>query len=106
MKTIEDWNQILIQMTENTDYEVLMKEKISSPVVAIVPKYLGTPQRIAIYPKKTQNPGLVIEKDVFEMSKIKELLGEPKRIKSNRPHYYDVEEQKIIDVCKIFLFKE
>ena len=43
---------------------------------------------------------------IFEMSKIKELLGEPKRIKSNRPHYYDVAEQKIIDVCKIFLFKE
>ena len=93
-------------MTGNTDYEVLMKEKISSLVVAIVPKYLGTPQRIAIYPKKTQNPGLVIEKDVYEMSKIQVLLGEPKRIKSNRPHYCDIPEQTIIKVCKIFLLKE
>ena len=103
---INEWYELLTEMTEGTEYEVIIKTKISNPLVAITPKYRGTPQRIAIYPKKTQNPGGVIEKDVYEMSKIQALLGEPKRIKSNRPHYCDIPEQTIIKVCKIFLLKE
>ena len=103
MKTIENWYNLLLELTKNTEYDVLIRAKNSNPVVAIVPKYFDTPQRIAIYPKKTKNAGLVIENDVFYIENIKKLLGEPNRIKSNRPHYNDVEDEIIIEVCKNFL---
>jgi hypothetical protein len=38
-----------------------------------------------------------------DIPNIKDLLGEPKRIKSNRPHYNDVTDEIILEVCKIFL---
>jgi hypothetical protein len=103
MKTIKDWYNALVEITRETEYEVLIREMISNPVVAIVPKNFETPQRIAIYPKKTKNAGLVIENDIFHIPNIKDLLGEPKRIKSNRPHYNDVTDEIILEVCKIFL---
>ena len=103
MKTIEQWYDTLVELTRSTDYEVLIKTKISSPVVAIVPKGADTPQRIAIYPKKTKNAGLVFEYDVFQIPYVKELMGEPNRIKGNRPHYNDIPDQTILEVCKAFL---
>ena len=105
MKTIEEWYDTLTEMTQGTEYEVIMKSEITSPVVAIVLKYFETPQRIAIYPKKTKNAGLVFENDVFRMPKIKDLVGEPKRIKGNRPHYNDIPDEIILEVCKNFLSK-
>ena len=36
MRTIEEWYDTLVELTKNTDYEVLIKTKICSPVVAIV----------------------------------------------------------------------
>ena len=106
MKSIRDWYNILSEMTADTEYEAIMKDDISSSVVAIVPKHYGTPQRIAIYPKKTKNSGLVIEQDVFEMSGVEQLLGEPTRVKSNRPHYNGVSDDVILAVCNIFLHKD
>ena len=105
MKTIKNWYKILIDLTADTEYDVLIKEDISKPVVAIVPKATTTPQRIAIYPKKTKYANLVIEEDVFNISKIKHLLGEPTRRKSNRPHYNSVPDDIIIEVCRTFIFK-
>ena len=105
MRTIEEWYDTLVELTKNTDYEVLIKTKICSPVVAIVPKGYDTPQRIAIYPKKTKNSGLVFENDVFQIPHVRELMGEPTKIKSNRPHYYDIPDQTILEVCKAFLIK-
>jgi hypothetical protein len=106
MKTIEEWHDILTQMTVHTDYGVLTKTKINKPVVAIVPRGADTPQRIAIYPKKTKNAGLVIEKDIFFIPKVKNILGEGRvPNNSNRPHYYDIPDHIIIEVCKTFLFK-
>ena len=65
-----------------------------------------TPQRIAIYPKKTKNSGLVIEQDVFFMSKVQSILGEGKIPKNgNRPHYYDIPDEIILEVCRIFLME-
>ena len=61
MKTIEEWYDILTQMTKNTEYKVIMKANISNPVVAIVPRNFGTPQRVAVYPKKTKNAGLLLQ---------------------------------------------
>ena len=55
MKTIEEWYDILTQMTKNTEYDVIIKANISKPVVAIVPRNFATPQRVAVYPKKTKN---------------------------------------------------
>lgn len=103
MKTIENWYNILLELTKETEYDVLIKAEISNPVVAIVPKYFDTPQIIAIYPKKTKYAGLVIENDIFNIQNIKKLLGEPNRIKSNRPHYNNVEDEIIITVCRNFL---
>ena len=103
MKTIEHWYDTLLELTKETEYDVLIRSKISNPVVAIVPKHFDTPQRIAIYPKKTKNAGLVIENDIFSNQSIKKLLGEPGRIKSNRPHYNNVPDEIILDVCKCFL---
>ena len=103
MKTIEEWYDTLVELTENTDYEVLVKAKISSPVVAIVPKGCDTPQRIAIYPKKTTCAGLVFERDVFDISHVAALMGEPHRDKSNRPHYNQISDEMIVEVCKAFL---
>ena len=73
MKTIEEWYDILTQMTQNTEYEVIMKANISKPVVAIVPRNFSTPQRVAVYPKKTKNPGLVFENDIFENKTLGEM---------------------------------
>ena len=103
MRTIEEWYNILVELTENTDFEVLMKTQISSPVVAIVPRGYYTPQRIAIYPKKTQNAGLVFDRDVFEIPHINALMGEPHRDKGNRPHYNNIPDETIIEVCETFL---
>ena len=104
--TIEEWYELLKKLTENTDYDVIMKKQIKNPVVAIVPKGHDTPQRIAIYPKKTKNPGLVLEDDIYSMSKIQILAGEVDRVHSNRPHFNNVSAQVIIDICKIFLRKD
>ena len=104
MRTIEEWYDILIEMTNNTGYDVLIKTKISKPVVAIVPRGTDTPQRIAVYPKKTKNAGLVIEKDIFSISKIQNMLGKG-RDHSNRPHYNDIPDEVILDICKTFLMK-
>ena len=103
MRSINEWYSILSDMVKGTDYDVLIKENISNPVVAIVPKNIGTPQRVAIYPKETKNAGLVIEMDVYAIPSIRQLLGDDFRDKSNRPHYNDVPDQTIIEVCKIFL---
>jgi hypothetical protein len=103
MRTIYEWYNILSEMVKGTGYDVLMKENISNPVVAIVPKNIGTPQRVAIYPKKTKDAGLVIEMDVYAIPSIRQLLGDDFRDKSNRPHYNDVPDQTIIEVCKNFL---
>ena len=105
MRTIEEWYEILVELTRGTNYGVLIKTEICSPVVAIVPKGYDTPQRIAIYPKKTKNSGLVFENDVFQIPHVRELMGEPTRIKSNRPHYYDIPDHTILEVCKAFLIK-
>lgn len=105
MKTIEEWYDTLTEMTEDTDYEVIIKTSISKPVVAIVPKGFDAPQRIAIYPKKTKNPGLVFESDILRLPQIKYFMGDVKRIHGNRPHYNDVPEQTIIEVCNAFLLK-
>lgn len=105
MKTINEWFNILTQMTVNSEYEVIIKDDISNPVVAIVPKYIGTPQRIAIYPKKTKDAGLVIEEDVFNLTRVEQTLGKPQRIKSNRPHYNNVSDEVILAVCDMFLNK-
>ena len=103
MKTIEEWYDTLVKLTENTDYEVIIRAKISSPVVAIVPKGYDTPQRIAIYPKKTTCAGLVFERDVFAIPHVAALMGEPHRDKSNRPHYNQIPDETILEVCKAFL---
>ena len=105
MKSIENWYNVLLELTKNTKYDVLIRAEISNPVVAIVPKYFDTPQRISIYPKKTKNAGLVFERDVFQLPRVKDLLGDPIRTKSNRPHYNDISDETIIEVCKTFLFK-
>ena len=104
--TIEEWYDLLKKLTENTEYDVIMKKQIQKPVVAIVPKWSDTPQRIAIYPKKTKNPGLVLEDDIYSVSKIQMLVGEEDRVHSNRPHFNNVRDQIIVDICKIFLHKD
>ena len=106
MMTIEVWCNLLKKLTENTDYDVIMKDQIKKPVVAIVPKWRETPQRIAIYPKKTKNAGLVLEDDIYSNSRITVLAGDADRIHSNRPHFNHVEDEVIIEICKIFLMKD
>jgi hypothetical protein len=103
MKAIEEWHDTLNAMVSGTEYDVIIKQNISHPVVAIVPVNIETPQRIAIYPKKTKDAGLVIEKDVYAIPAVRKLLGDDFRDKSNRPHYNDVPDQTILEVCKIFL---
>ena len=103
--TIEEWYNLLKNLSENTSYDVIMKKKIQNPVVAIVPKWRDTPQRVAVYPRKTKNAGLVFENDVFQLPTVRDLLGEPNRIKGNRPHYNNISDQIIFDVCRAFLVK-
>lgn len=103
MNDIREWYDTLKSMVSGTAYDVIIKEDIIHPVVAIVPANMETPQRIAIYPKKTKCAGLVIEMDVYAIPAIRKLLGDDFRDKGNRPHYNDVPDQTIIEVCKIFL---
>ena len=103
MKAINEWYNTLKEMVSGTEYDVIIKEDISNPVVAIVPANIETPQRIAVYPKRTKDAGLVVEMDVYEIPKIQALLGDNYRLKSNRPHYNYVPDQVILEVCKIFL---
>ena len=104
--TIDEWYDLLKKLIDNTDYDVIMKKQIKNPVVAIVPKWQDTPQRIAIYPKKTKNAGLVLEHDIYSVSRIQLIAGEADRFHSNRPHFNNVSDQNIIDICKIFLLKD
>ena len=105
MMTIEVWYNLLKKLTENTDYDVIMKDQIKKPVVAIVPKWCETPQRIAIYPKKTKNAGLVLEEDIYSNSIISTLAGVADRIHGNRPHFNNVDDEVIVEICKTFLMK-
>ena len=106
MMTIEIWYNLLKKLTENTGYDVIMKDQITKPVVAIVPKWCETPQRIAIYPKKTKNAGLVLEDDIYSNSRINNLAGNVDRVHGNRPHFNHVDDEVIIEICKIFLMKD
>jgi hypothetical protein len=103
MRTIEEWYNTLNDMVEGTEFEIICKPNISNPVVAIVPKGCDTPQRIAVYPKKTTCAGLVFEQDIFEIPRVATLMGTPHRDKSNRPHYNRIPDETIIEVCKAFL---
>ena len=104
--TIEEWYNLLKNLSENTSYDVIMKKKIQNPVVAIVPKWRDTPQRVAIYPRKTKNAGLVFEEDVYSVPEIQALAGDADRVHSNRPHFNNVSDEKIIKICKLFLMKK
>ena len=103
MKTIKEWHAFLSKLSDGTDFRAIIKEDITNPVVALVPKYLDSPQRIAIYPKKTKNAGLVVEQDVYEVYFIQRMLGGPSRVHSNRPHFKSVEDDIIVAVCSAFL---
>ena len=104
MKTIEEWYDTLVELMKNTDFDVIIKTNINKPVVAIVPRGFSTPQRIAVYPKKTKNAGLVVEKDISMMPAIQKKIGEG-REHNRRLHYYDISDQTILEACKIFLGK-
>ena len=104
----ERWLDILSELCEGTNYEA-QYNKAKSPGakgVVIVPRGTDTPQRIAVYPKATMNPGLVIEMDIYKNYAVKAGLEEYGKDKSNRPHYGDVPEEKIIKLVKLFLNKE
>ena len=106
MRSIEEWYNVLKKITQNTEYDVIIKKNISNPVVAIVPKWYQTPQRIAVYPKKTKNPGLVLEEDIYSISTIQKIIGAPNRVHGNRPHFTNVSDDIIIAICEVFLMKE
>jgi hypothetical protein len=106
MNTIYEWYRIITELVADTGFYVIMKDDISNPVVAILPKGYESPQRVAIYPKKTKDAGLVIELDVLHIHKVYELLGEPARMHSNRPHYNNIPDEVIIEVVKEFLIRE
>ena len=106
MRSIEEWYNVLKEITQNTEYDVIIKKNISNPVVAIVPKWYQTPQRIAVYPKKTKNPGLVLEEDIYSISTIQKIIGAPNRVHGNRPHFTNVSDDIIIAICEVFLMKE
>ena len=50
--------------------------------------------------------GLVLEDDIYSNSRINVLAGDADRIHSNRPHFNHVEDEVIIEICKIFLMKD
>lgn len=103
-RTLEDWFVTLDTLLKDTEYKVIYNNaKGSAAGVAIVPRGKETPQRIAIYPKKTKGAGLVMEMDVYD--KIKDIipLQEPARIKSNRPHCNDQTDELILKVCELFV---
>jgi hypothetical protein len=106
MNTIYEWYRIITELVADTGFYVIMKDDISNPVVAILPKGYESPQRVAIYPKKTKDAGLVIELDVLHIHRVYELLGEPARMHSNRPHYNNIPDEVIIEVVKEFLLRE
>lgn len=106
MNTIYEWYRIITELVADTGFYVIMREDISNPVVAILPKGYESPQRVAIYPKKTKDAGLVIELDVLHIRRVYELLGEPARMHSNRPHYNNIPDEVIIEVVKEFLLRE
>jgi len=104
MRTLEEWYELIGQLCSGTDYEVMYnKAKGSKAGVAIVPAGMSGPQRICVYPRKTKDPGLVLEMDIYDRLASLCELGTPNRVKGNRPHYTEVEEEKIIQVIRHFV---
>jgi len=99
--TIDEWLRILGRLCEGTEYDAIING--ASDGIAIVPKITHTPQRVAVYPKKTKNPGLVLEQDIDAAAHRNIEFQEPARIKSNRPHYCDVPENTVLEICKLFI---
>jgi hypothetical protein len=105
-RSLEDWLTLLKELCENTGYKAKMNgAKAGNLGVVIVPAENESPQRIAIYPKKTKEAGLVVEMDVYEKIRHFPGLESHDRIKGNRPHYNSVPDDIIVDVCRTFLNK-
>lgn len=103
VRTLEEWFETLDTLLKGTEYKVINNNaKGSAAGVAIVPREKESPQRIAIYPKKTKGAGLVMEMDVYDKMKDIIPLDEPARIKGNRPHYNDQLDELILKVCELF----
>lgn len=106
-RTIGEWLHTLNNMCEGTEYEAIENgAKDSAAGVAIVPKNIHTPQKILIIPRKTKGASIAIEMDVYHRIKEIEGINKPCREKGNRPHYKDVSDEVIEDICKVFLGKK
>lgn len=103
-RNMEEWETLLTELCRGTEYEAMKNGGTGNTEgIAIVPRGEISPQKICVYPKKTQNPGFVIEKDVYELAQDKCGLRDYDREKSKRPHFNDLDEGVIIDVCNTFL---
>ena len=106
-RDFDQWLRTLQELTEGTEYEAILNAVKGGKCngIAIVDKGTTGPQRICVYPKKTKGAGLVIEKHVYEKISAKGILPLG-REHSNRQHYGDLRDEKVLEVCKCFLGKE
>lgn len=105
-RTIEDWLDTLTGICEGTEHDARQNEaKGKNAGAAIVPKGMNSPQRLCVYPKKTKGASLVLEKDVYEMLHNRVEIVSPNRERYNRLYFYDMSDDTIIKLCRIFVGK-
>ena len=103
-RSLEEWLEDLSNLCNETKFEAIINGgKKNAAGIAVVPRGEKGPQRICIYPKKTKGAGLVLEMDIYKLAQKNCCLRECDRIKSNRPHFGDMTDEIIMDVCKMFV---
>lgn len=103
-RNLEEWLEDLSNLCDGTNFEAVRNGgKNGAEGIAVVPRGEEGPQRICVYPKKTKGAGFVVEMDVYRLAQKNCNLREYDGIKSNRPHFGDMTDEIIMDVCKMFV---
>lgn len=106
MNTLEDWLIVLQDLTDGTDYYAIYNGNAGG--VSVYRKGTGRPQLATVYPKKTQDAGLVIHPDCYPKLNMLDKLTpyrSSRTTKTHLPHYNQVPDQVILEAFRCVVGK-